>query len=234
MPITQTKPKTSPARTPSPKKKAKAPAKSQDLATGSRAPQEDPPRTIEKALGLQVRMLRRERDLSVIDLANGAGISIGMMSKIENGQISPSLSTIKSIAEALNTPFTSLFSAFEEKRDCSYVPSGTGVIIERRGTKVGHIYELLGASIGGEIMVEPYLITLEKDAAPYTGFRHAGVEFIYMLTGEVVYRHADQDYHLRPGDSLLFDSGALHGPERLVQQPTAFLSIIVYSRKGSR
>jgi uncharacterized cupin superfamily protein len=83
-------------------------------------------------------------------------------------------------------------------------------------------------------MVEPYLITLEKDAAPYTGFRHAGVEFIYMLTGEVIYRHADQDYRLRPGDALLFDSGALHGPERLVQQPTAFLSIITYARPRGR
>jgi hypothetical protein len=113
------------------------------------------------------------------------------------------------------------------------VPSGTGVIIERRGTKIGHVYELLGAAIGGEIMVEPYLVTLEKDAPPYTGFRHAGVEFIYMLTGEVIYRHADQDYLLRPGDALMFDSGALHGPERLVQQPTAFLSIITYSRQGS-
>lgn len=209
-------------------------ADSNDLKTVSNAPTEDPPRTLEKALGLQVRMLRRERELSVVDLASAAGISIGMMSKIENGQISPSLSTVQAIASALNTPFTSLFSAFEEKRDCSYVPAGQGVIIERRGTKVGHVYELLGAALGGEVVVEPYLITLQEDAAPYTGFRHAGVEFIYMLSGEVVYRHADQDFHLKPGDSLLFDSGALHGPERLVQVPMTYLSIIVYPRQPGR
>ncbi len=205
-----------------------------DLSTVSNAPAVDPPRTLEKALGLQIRMLRRERELSVADLASAAKISIGMMSKIENGQISPSLSTIQAIAGALNTPFTSLFSAFEEKRDSSYVPAGNGVIIERRGTKVGHVYELLGAALGGEIVVEPYLITLEENAAPYTGFRHAGVEFIYMLTGEVVYRHADQDFHLRPGDSFLFDSGGLHGPQRLVKVPMTYLSIIIYQRQPGR
>ena len=200
-----------------------------DLATGSNAPPEDT-RTLEKALGLQVRMLRRTRDLSGVDLAAAAGISIGMLSKIENGQISPSLSTIQAIAGALNVPLTALFTAFEEKRDCSLVPRGQGLIIERRGTKVGHVYELLGAALRGEVVLEPYLITLKSDAEAYTGFRHAGVEFIYMLTGEVAYRHGDQSYNLKPGDSLLFDSGALHGPEKLIGVPMTYLSIIVYPR----
>ena len=200
-----------------------------DLATGSTAPVESP-RTLERALGLQIRLLRRERDLSVGDLSGAAGISMGMVSKIENGQISPSLSTINAVATALNVPVSSLFMAFEDKRDCSFVPKGQGVIIERRGTKVGHVYELLGHALGGDVVVEPYLITLEHDASPYTNFRHAGAEFIYMLSGEVVYRHADRTYHLRPGDSILFDSGGVHGPETLVSLPMTYLSIIIYSR----
>lgn len=178
--------------------------------------------------------MRRERDLSLGDLAAAAGLSSGMMSKIENGQISPSLSTINALADALNTPFTSLFTAFEEKRDCSFVPAGTGARIERRGTKAGHVYQLLGKVLGGVVSVEPYLITLERDAVPYAAFRHAGVELIYMLTGEVVYRHGDECYRLRPGDSLLFDSGALHGPERLIEVPMTYLSIIVYPRQQDR
>ena len=114
------------------------------------------------------------------------------------------------------------------------MPRGQGVAIERRGSKAGHVYELLGAVLGGDVVVEPYLITLKQDAVAYTGFRHAGVEFIYMLTGEVVYRHADQLHTLRPGDSLLFDSGALHGPERLVEVPMTYLSIIVYPKPAKR
>ncbi|GMA74868.1 hypothetical protein GCM10025880_12850 [Methylorubrum aminovorans] len=59
-----------------------------DLATVSSAPQECA-KTLEKALGHQVRLLRRERDLSAAELGRAAGISLGMISKIENGQISP-------------------------------------------------------------------------------------------------------------------------------------------------
>ena len=137
---------------------------------------------------------------------------MGMLSKIENGQISPSLSTIQAIAAA--SACRSPTSSPPSRSDAiSFVRAGQGVIIERRGTKAGHLYQLLGHALGGDVVVEPFLITLQKDAVPYTAFRHAGVEFIYMLTGEVVYRHGEQTYHLRPGDALLFDSGALHGPE---------------------
>ena len=91
-----------------------------DLTTVSNAPK-DAPQTLEKALGLQVRTLRRQRDLSASELGQAANISLGMVSKIENGQSSPSLSTMNSLAKALDVPLSSLFSTLEEKRDCSYV-----------------------------------------------------------------------------------------------------------------
>lgn len=196
-------------------------------ASGAPAPTD---RTLEQALGAQVRRLRQQHEVTAAELAAGADISTGMLSKIENGQISPSLATLQALAGALNVPISTLFSAFEEKRDCSYVRANQGVVIERRGTKVGHQYELLGHALGGDVVVEPYLITLKEEAAPYTAFQHAGLEFIYMLSGEVTYRHADRTYPLRPGDALLFDAAAPHGPEELVSRPTTYLSIIVYPR----
>src|SRR3569833_1459347 len=199
-----------------------------EYRTVSNAPQD--PRNLERALGAQIRKLRRDGDLSVLDLSAASSISAGMLSKIENGQISPSLATLQSIAKALNVPLSLLFAASEERRDCSFVRAKQGVVIERRGTKVGHVYQLLGHVIGGDVVVEPYMITLKEDAEPFTAFQHAGMEFIYMLTGEVDYRHGDSSYRLRPGDSILFDSGALHGPERLIKLPMTYLSIIVYRR----
>jgi transcriptional regulator with XRE-family HTH domain len=213
------RPRTEPAGKP------KTPA--EKYVTGSGAPS-PPNRTLEEALGFQIRNLRRQLDLTVADLASAAQISVGMLSKIENGQISPSLGTLQRLAEALNVPITALFSTYEEKRGCSFVRANQGVVINRRGTKVGHRYELLGHTDGAELVVEPFLITLTEEAAPYTGFQHAGIEFIYMLTGEVVYRHGDRSYHLKPGDSLMFDSNAMHGPESLVEQPMTYLSIIMY------
>ena len=166
------------------------------------------------------------------DLAAAAEISSGMLSKIENGGISASLTTLQSIAHALSVPMSQLFAQVEEREDVSFVRAGQGVSIDRRGTKVGHVYQLLGAALRGDIVVEPYLITLSDDAVPHTGFQHGGQEFIYMLSGEVIYRHGARTYHLRPGDSLLFDPGALHGPERLIERPMTYLSVIIYARSA--
>lgn len=208
---------------------SRSPATADELATGSAAPGVAE-RSLEKALGHQIRIIRRQHDLSVADLASAAGISNGMLSKIENGAISASLSTLQAISSVLQTPLSTLFASFEERQDCSYVPAGKGLSIERRGTKVGHVYQLLGHVLRGDVAVEPYLITLRENAAAYTGFRHAGVEFLYMLSGEVHYRHGSEVYHMRPGDSLLFDSTAQHGPERLTNEETSYLSIIIYPR----
>jgi transcriptional regulator with XRE-family HTH domain len=202
-----------------------------DLRTGSSAPQEALPPSLEASIGTEIRRLRRSLDLTVAKLGAAAKISPGMLSKMENGAISPSLATLDAIATALHVPISQLFAETEEKRDCSFVKAGTGVRIERRGTKAGHLYDLLGHSLAGEICVEPYLITLRKDAEPYTSFRHAGVEFLYMLSGKVKYRHADSVYLMEAGDALFFDSAARHGPEELVEAPMHYLSIIIYPRQ---
>ena len=214
--------------TPIPSKPSKA--ANETLATGSAAPAAND-RDLERALGSQIRGVRRQHDLSIADLASAAGISAGMLSKIENGGISASLATLQAISGALQVPLSSLFASFEERQDCSYVPAGQGLTIERRGTKVGHVYQLLGHVLRGEVVMEPYLITLRDGAAPYTSFHHRGVEFLHMLKGEVRYRHGSETYHLRQGDSLLFDSAALHGPEEVSQGETVYLSIIVYPRE---
>jgi quercetin dioxygenase-like cupin family protein len=78
------------------------------------------------------------------------------------------------------------------------------------------------------------LITLSEGAEPYTQFRHAGFEFIYMLSGKVNYRHADRSYAIEPGDALYFDAAARHGPEKLTKLPMQYLSIIIYPRKERR
>ena len=208
------------------------PMEPEDTETGSSAPG-IAERSLEKALGSQIRQLRRQHDLSVADLAGAAGISNGMLSKIENGGISPSLSTLQAIAGVLQVPLSSLFASFEERQDCSFVPAGQGLTIDRRGTKVGHVYQLLGHVLRGDVAVEPYLITLSEDAAPYTSFRHSGVEFIHMLHGEMTYRHGANSYALKEGDSLLFDSAAAHGPEVLSGKEITYLSIIVYPRSDS-
>ena len=153
-----------------------------------------------------------------------------MLSKIETGQISPSLTTVEAIATVFNVPIATLFAEPSVRRDCSFVKRGQGVSIDRRGTKAGHQYQLLGHSLSGDVAVEPYLITLTQEAMPYPSFQHAGTELIYMLTGRVTYRHEDRLYEMEPGDALFFDANGVHGPEILTEAPMTYLSIIIYPR----
>ncbi len=119
-------------------------------------PRDCRPRSIEEEIGTEVRRLRKSLDLTVAELGVAAGISGGMLSKIENGTISPSLATLAALAKALNVSISSLFAETDERRDCSFVKAGTGVRIDRRGTKAGHLYDLLGHSLAGEIGVDPF------------------------------------------------------------------------------
>ena len=178
------------------------------------------------AIGAQIRDYRKKLKMTVADVAKQADLSVGMLSKIERGITSPSLNTLAGIANTLNVPVTAFFRKYEEQRDCTYVKAGQGLEIERHGTRAGHVYKLLGHNIGGRVNAEPYLITLSDESEVFPLFQHQGVEFIYLLEGEVVYRHANKIYHLRPGDSLFFDSDAPHGPEELIKLPIVLIAVL--------
>jgi len=184
---------------------------------------------LEKAIGRQVKHYRKKLALTITDMCARTGLSAGMLSKIENGNTSPSLATLRSLSTALNVPVTALFREFEEQRDATFVKAGQGLAIERRGTRAGHQYQLLGHSVHSDVAVEPYLITLESDADVFPIFQHSGVEFIYILQGRMLYRHLNATYSMAPGDSLFFDSDAPHGPEDLVELPVRFLSVMSQS-----
>jgi transcriptional regulator with XRE-family HTH domain len=98
---------------------------------------------LEIAIGKQVRASRKRLNLTVAALAKQAQLSTGMLSKIENGQTSPSLATLTSLANALQVPVTSFFRGYEEQRDVTYIKAGEGLPIERRGSGAGHQYQLL-------------------------------------------------------------------------------------------
>ena len=188
-------------------------------------------RLLEQAIGREVRRFREKLGLTISELAKSSGISAGMLSKIENGSTSPSLSSLQALSKALHVPVTALFRSFEEIHDATFVKAGEGLKIERRGTRAGHQYQLLGHTPHGPLIVEPYLITLTEESDVFPIFQHDGLEFIYMLEGEVVYRHGSKTFALAPGDSLFFDAQAPHGPEELRRLPIRFLSVISYSRE---
>ncbi|MGV1771478.1 helix-turn-helix domain-containing protein [Agrobacterium vitis] len=200
------------------------------LAQDPHAVREPRANNLEMAIGHEVRTFRKKLGITVADLATATGMSVGMLSKIENGNISASLGTLQSLSKALGVPMTAFFKGYEEPRSASFVKAGEGVHLERRGTRAGHHYSLLGhiENNTSGVVVEPYLITLNTESDVFPTFQHEGMEFLYMLEGEVVYRHSESLYRMQAGDSLFFDADAPHGPEELVTLPARYLSIISY------
>lgn len=185
---------------------------------------------LEVAIGREVKQYRKQHNITVAELAKSTGLSIGMLSKIENGMTSPSLTTLQTLANALSVPLTSFFKSFEESREAVHVKAGEGMEADRRGTRAGHQYNLLGhigANTSG-VVVEPYLITLTEASDTFPDFQHDGIELIYMIEGKVEYRHGAKTFLLEEGDSLFFDADAPHGPKTHVQLPARYLSIISY------
>lgn len=211
-------------------------AASQPYSQDPHALREPRENNLEMAIGHQVRAYRKKLGVTVMDLAAATGMSVGMLSKIENGNTSPSLTTLQALSRALGVPLTELFRTFEEPKSATFVKAGQGVNAERRGTRAGHQYSLLGHIDNNTsgVIVEPYLITLTKDSDVFPTFQHEGMEFLYMLDGEVVYRHSESLYLMQAGDSLFFDADAPHGPEQLVKLPARYLSIISYPLKQQR
>lgn len=203
-----------------------------DLRDAHETADSDNAALLQISVGRQVRKLRQAKNLTVTDLSNASSVSLAMISKIENGQTSASLNTLERIATALSASISSLFVQYEEHRDVSFVPAGSGLEIERRGTRAGHHYQLLGHGVRGEVDLEPYLVTLSDTSDKFPWFQHSGVEFIHVLSGKMTYRIGDELYPLAAGDSLFFDPMSMHGPEKLSDVPVKFLAIIGYARKS--
>lgn len=186
-------------------------------------------RSLDAFLGRAIHELRRHDHLTIAEVAQQAGISRGMLSKIENGQVSCSLDTLNKIAGALGVSLSHLFRYYDVPAgSAQLVRSGAGMEVVRRGTRRGHTYHLLAYDQGPQTLFEPFLVTMDDASEVYPAFEHPGTEFIYVLKGKIQYRHGSELYLLNPGDSLSFRGEVPHGPAKLIKTPIMMLSVIMY------
>ena len=193
-------------------------------------PGEPAPASITRQIGAGIRRLRNSMGLTLGEVAKRSNISPGMLSRMENGDVSPSLETLGSLAAALGVPLGNFFGEVGKPRGgAQLVPKGEGLEVVRRGTKRGHTYHLLAADRGPRRAFEPFLVTLNDKSEVFPGFEHPGTEFIYLLEGSLTYRHGDETHLLKAGDALTFAGAVPHGPAKLLKTPIRMLSIIIYA-----
>lgn len=193
---------------------------------------ETPPRLqLEQYLGMQIRRQRLAQELKIAEVARIAGISQGMLSKIENAQVSTSLDTLSRLCDVLGMPMSKLFSQYDQQGSGALlVKADEGLEVVRRGTEKGHTYHLLNHTRGPKKSFEAYMVSMDDASEEFPTFSHPGTEFLHLLEGELVYRHGNKLYAMQAGDSLTFDAEVPHGPEQLVQVPIRLLSIMNYGR----
>ena len=185
-------------------------------------------------IGAALKRHRLHQHLTIQDVSALSDISRGMLSRIENGQATPSLDALSRICQSLGLSLSTVFKDFDTPAgSATFIPKGKGMDVARRGTKRGHTYELLSYDQGPKKRFEPFLITLDDESEVFPSFQHAGTEFIYMLRGKIEYRHGNQTYILKSGDAITFEGGVPHGPERLIALPIRFLSVIYYDAEDA-
>jgi len=223
MPKQSPKKKTSSASKATPPKKVNRPLSSENNSAF----------TVEHHIGTVIREQRSTNHLTINEVAELAGISSGMLSRIERGDVSASLDTLERLATALGMPMSLFFRDYDvPEGSAQLVKKGKGMQVIRRGTKKGHAYQLLAYEQGPAKSFEPFLITMDDASEVFPSFQHQGTEFIYVLKGKIEYRHGSNTYVLQPGDSLMFSGEVPHGPEKLIKVPIELLAIINYSSEN--
>jgi transcriptional regulator with XRE-family HTH domain len=188
---------------------------------------------LEEYIAQQVRKKRIEQALKIADVARIAKVSQGMISKVENAQVSTSLDTLSRLCDAIGLSISQLFADYDRPEGgAQLTKSGQGMEVVRRGTEKGHTYQLLSYNRGKEQAYEPFLITMDDASEVFPTFSHRGQEFIHLLEGKILYRHGNHLYRMEAGDSLSFDAKISHGPEVLEEVPIKLLSFIMHDNKN--
>ena len=186
-----------------------------------------------RAVGVRARELRQDMGLTMAKFAERAGVSLGMLSKIEHGQTAPSLATLVRLASAAGVPVTSLFRGLDEEHDIVIVRKGEGHEILHEGSSPNRIYQDLGTLRGPTRVLEPMITTLNSIDEEFPLYQHSGVEFIHILSGSLEYQYGPKTFTLYEGDTMQLHGEVAHGPVAVPDAPVRFLSIKVYPSHSS-
>ena len=161
-------------------------------------------------LGQHLRGLRKMHDLSLEQLAERCGLSVGALSQIERGITSPTMRSLRRLSEVFNVPMSQLFHEGE------YPPvEELGRIVRAQGRRVlslnttGVQKELLTPAVSGAL--EIYLVTIAPGGSSGPElYTHKGEEGGYVMAGELLLEVEDRTFHLKTGDSFRFKSQTPH------------------------
>jgi DNA-binding transcriptional MerR regulator/uncharacterized cupin superfamily protein len=154
------------------------------------------------AIGSHLRQLRRNRRLSLAQVARAANISVGFLSAMERSQMSGSVGTLRKLARFYKTNILDFFDA-TGTRSLQVRPQQRKVLEAGPGVRM----ELLA---WGNTVMEPHLFRVAPEAGSGDSYTHEGEEFLYVLRGGLTITLESEEYRLKAGDSFYFESATPH------------------------
>lgn len=181
-------------------------------------------------IGEKLRELRKERGLTLQDVAKATGFSASLISLIESENVSPPIATLAKIASVLNVNMGYFFGESEDKSKIEIVRKGKGKrvkrVISRSGVKHGYTYEALSYRLR-EKKMEPFLLTVKtKGVDEKSVYNHNGEEFLMVLKGRTTLIYGEKKIHLDEGDCVYFDSRVKHRLLSRGSSPAKVLAVI--------
>ena len=181
------------------------------------------------SVGQNISMLRKERGLTIKDVATMAGVTSSLISQIENDKANPSLSTMIALAKALDTDVVSFFDRPDKKNAMSSSPVvrvSERVRIDSSNSDEWATYLLTNKNFD-KFSVNTSVIKPGADSANYPEMHPehltTGYEFGFVLSGKLQIQLDDDIYILNAGDSICFEATRRH---RLINTTNSDVSVL--------
>ena len=175
-------------------------------------------------LGLRVRELRKARNWTLEQAASKAGLARSTLSKIENGQMSPTYDALKKLAIGLEISIPQLFTPPVNNQingRLTHTKAGEG----QSHVTVTYEHELLANNLSKKQMLPYRAMVRARSMDEFEGWvRHDGEEFLYVLTGVIrLYTEFYEPIELRRGDSAYYDASMGHNVVTLSSEDATIL-----------
>jgi len=172
-----------------------------------------------------LRLVRQQRGMTHEELAAETGLTKSYLSKVERQRSTPSIAVAIKVARALDVDVAQLFSDNPEAHTLS---------IDRAGDRPSGRYHALASEMLGKTM-SPFVVRPTRAFAEHPHPAHAGQEIVYVVSGAVEMRYADETITLEVGDCAYFDSSLPHQLRRIGSPPTEVIVVTsaLYPRSGS-
>ena len=167
-------------------------------------------------LGSTIRRLRKEKLLTLKDVAHMTNLTESLLSQIENNKAQPSIASLMAISKALNTPIAYFFDQDDNQAASPVLRSSERPVVH---TKSGITYFLLTQNVE-ETQIEMLYAEYEKDSSTEVMHSHTGFECGIVLEGKLEVRLNEDRYILNRGDSITIPSAQPHDVINIYDGPS--------------